>query len=87
MCTYVTTNVAICGSAKGANGWSRVSTATVYFDHPFHAPLEHSLNLDLAAGGARNVAVELSAETARELAHAILATLDSGEAHLLLVAE
>lgn len=83
MCTYVTNSVNIHGSAKGAHGWSTVSNATVYFDHPYHVPLEHSLNLDFAADGARQVAVELSAESARALAHAILATLDSGEAQLL----
>jgi len=86
MCTYVTENVAVSGSAKGQGGWSSVSRATVYFDHPFHAPLEHSLNIDFTdprdegADASRRVAVELSAESARALAQAILATLDSGEA-------
>ncbi len=82
MCTYVTENVAISGSAKGPEGWFGVSRATVYFDHPFHAPLEHSLNVDFAdpASPSRRVAVELSAGSARALAHAILATLGTGEA-------
>ena len=43
MCTYVTENVPVSGSAKGPEGWFSLSRATVCFDHPFHAPLEHSL--------------------------------------------
>ncbi len=110
MCTYVTENVAVSGSAKGPEGWSAVSRATVYFDHPFHAPFEHSLNIDFAgpigaasshqdattsatpepsvmagnpaARSTRRVAVELSADSARALAHAILATLDSAQTSL-----
>jgi hypothetical protein len=82
MCTYVTENVAVSGSAKGPEGWFSLSRATVYFDHPFHAPLEHSLNIDFAdpAAASKRVAVELSAASARALAGAILATLDTGEA-------
>jgi hypothetical protein len=87
MCTYVTENVAVAGSGKGPEGWFRLSQATVYFDHPFHAPLDHSLNIDFADPTAataptRRVAVELSADSARALAHAILSTLDAGEANV-----
>jgi hypothetical protein len=82
MCTYVTENVAVSGSGKGPEGWFSLSEATVYFDHPFHAPLDHSLNIDFADRSAtgRRVAVELSAASARALAAAILSTLDAGEA-------
>jgi hypothetical protein len=51
----------------------------VYFDHPVHAPAEHTLNIDFLnpeAGAGARVAVELTAQTARELAAAILRTLD-----------
>jgi hypothetical protein len=84
MCTYVTNNVAISGSAKGPAGWFGASRATVYFDHPFHAPLEHSLNIDFAdpSDPTRRVAVELSPDSARALAAAILATVDRGEADI-----
>jgi hypothetical protein len=74
VCTYQTETLAATGSAKGPNGWFRVSQATVYFDHPVHALAEHSLNIDFAApalGAGARVAVELSAETARELMAAI----------------
>ena len=79
MCTNVTRSAAITGSAKGPSGWFSVDTATVYFDHPFHAPLEHSLNIDLvnrAAGAPARVAIELSAASARELVRQITAARD-----------
>ena len=46
MCTYETERVSMEGSAKGPSGWFDVTTATVYFDHPVHAPFGHSLNID-----------------------------------------
>lgn len=83
MCSYIVEKAALVGSAKGPNGWIAVDTANVYFDHPFHAPLDHALGIDFtneAAGGRERVAVELSAESARELVARILAALESGEA-------
>lgn len=80
MCTYLTEKIHIRGSGKGAQGWFPVSDATVYFDHPQHAPLDHSLNIDFlnpSRGPSARVAVELSAESARALAEAILSTLES----------
>jgi hypothetical protein len=83
MCTYVTEKVAVSGSAKGPgatgpDGWFRVTDGSVYFDHPVHAPDEHTLNIDFLAPGqgpAARVAVELTAESARALAAAIVAVL------------
>ena len=46
MCSYLTVPADITGSAKGPDGWFSVTSASVYFDHPFHAPLEHALNID-----------------------------------------
>ncbi|HTW98352.1 MAG TPA: DUF6295 family protein [Acidimicrobiales bacterium] len=82
MCTYLTEHVALSGSAKGQLGWFPVSTASVYFDHPFDAPFEHALCIDVldpASGPAARVAVELDPAAARALAEAILATLASAE--------
>ncbi len=82
MCTYITEKAEMFGSAKGPQGWFRVDMANVYFDHPFHAPLEHSLNIDFvneADGSPTRVAVEISAESARLLVEKILAALESGE--------
>ena len=83
MCSYITEQVAVAGSAKGPSGWMAVDTANVYFDHPYHAPLDHSLNIDFvnaAEGAPTRVALELSAESARALVRTILATLEQGEA-------
>lgn len=80
MCTYQTETLVLEGSAKGPEGWRPVSTATVYYDHPNSLAALHSLNIDflnLDVGAAPRVAaVELDAASARELAHAILRTLD-----------
>ena len=62
MCTYVTETVTVSGSAKGPDGWFRVTDGSVYFDHPVHAPAEHTLNIDFLAPGqgpSARVAVEL----------------------------
>lgn len=82
MCSYIVETAPIVGSAKGARGWMKVDTAHVYFDHPYHAPLDHALSIDFvtAAGGPGDrVAVELSEESARALVEKILAALASGE--------
>ena len=79
MCTYITEKVETDGSGKGADGWFKLTETSVYFDHPVHAPAEHTLNIDFrnpGEGAGARVAVELTAETARELAAAILRTLD-----------
>ena len=63
MCTYITETIGIAGSGKGADGWFRLTDATVYFDHPVHAMAEHTLNIDLtdpAGGPSARLAVELT---------------------------
>jgi hypothetical protein len=80
MCTYQTEQITVTGSGKGAGGWFRLTNATVYFDHPVHAMAEHTLNIDFinpGSGPSARVAVELTAESARELARAIEASLAS----------
>ncbi|HEX4060160.1 MAG TPA: DUF6295 family protein [Streptosporangiaceae bacterium] len=80
MCTYLTEKIEVTGSGKGADGWFGLSEATVYFDHPVHAQAEHTLNIDFlnpGRGPSARVAVELTAESARALAKAIGAALDS----------
>ena len=86
MCSYLTVATEIAGSAKGAQGWMPVTSASVYFDHPVHAQEEHTLNIDFldpGAGPSARVAVELTAESARALAKAIQATLDSAPPGLI----
>jgi Family of unknown function (DUF6295) len=78
MCTYLTENVDVEGSGKGTAGWFALSQASVYFDHPQHAPAEHTLNIDFLnpdQGPAARVAVELTAQSARALATAIESAL------------
>jgi hypothetical protein len=85
MCTYQTEQIDVTGSGKGAAGWFALSRATVYFDHPVHAMAEHTLNIDFlnpANGPSARVAVELTAESARELARAIELALASAPAEL-----
>jgi len=83
VCTWITQRSSITGSGKGAEGWFPLSHATVYFDHPYHAPLDHALNIDFvneAKGPGARVALELSAESARALIRDIEAALAAGEA-------
>jgi Family of unknown function (DUF6295) len=81
MCSYIVEKASLIGSAKG-RGWMKIDTAHVYYDHPFHAQLGHALAIDFvnaAEGGRERVAIEISAESARELVRAILTALESGE--------
>jgi hypothetical protein len=74
MCTYNTMKIQVDGSGKGAEGWFRSSEATVYVDHPVHAPYGHTVNIDFlnpSLGASKRVALELTEETARALAGAI----------------
>ena len=90
MCSYIVEKAAVSGSAKGQNGWMRIDTANVYYDHPYHAPFDHGLNIDFvceADGGRERVAVELSADSARELVKRILAALATGQAAHSVAAE
>jgi len=81
MCSYITEKAPIFGSAKGRHGWMRVDTAVIYYDHPVHVPLDHALNIDFVDSRSKErVAVELSADSARELVRRIQAALDSGDA-------
>lgn len=78
MCTYLTEQVPVEGSGKGAGGWFPLTGASVYFDHPVHARAEHTLNIDFLnpqQGPSARVAVELTAESARALAAAIESAL------------
>ncbi len=81
MCTMIAEKATIAGSGKGAQGWFALKQVYVSFDHPFHLDLEHALNLDFvneAIGPGARVAVELTPDSARDLANRILAALDPG---------
>lgn len=83
MCTMILQRAAIDGCGKGTSGWFELQQANISYDHPFHAPMEHALNIDFvneAQGPGARVAVELSAAAARALADTILAVLAEAEA-------
>jgi hypothetical protein len=87
MCTMIVEKVNVDGSGKGTSGWFQLEQANVSFDHPFNAPLEHALNIDFvneSQGPSARVAVELSAQAARDLVRTILAVLGQAgaEGHL-----
>jgi Family of unknown function (DUF6295) len=80
MCTYLTETVSLDGSGKGASGWFTLTQASVYVDHPQHAPYGHTVNIDFAnpgQGPAARVAVELTEEAALALVAAIQTALAS----------
>jgi hypothetical protein len=82
MCTMIVHNAKIEGMDKGIEGWFDIKEANVSYDHPFHVRLEHALNTDFvneSEGPGARVAVELTPESARELAHTILATLEEAD--------
>lgn len=83
MCSYIIDKVRLKGSAKGQAGWLTVDTANVFYDHPYHAPLDHALGIDFVnerEGARERIAVELSAESAKQLALSILIALKRGQA-------
>ena len=82
MCTMIVEKAEIAGSGKGPQGWFELKRANVSYDHPFHAPIEHALNIDFvneSEGLGARVAVELTPDSARELVLAIQAALTRGE--------
>ena len=82
MCSYITEIVEINGSGNGSGGWFPLRHANVYYDHPFHAPLDHALTIDFVNGGlgpSARVAVELSAQSAMGLVEKIRATVGTAE--------
>lgn len=90
MCTYSTEKVALAASSgKGPNtagpqGWFALSEATVYYDHPVHAPDAHTVNIDFLAperGASARVAVELSLDSARSLLAALQTTVERAAEH------
>lgn len=82
MCTMILETGGISGSGKGHKGWFTLDKVNVSYDHPFHVPLEHALNIDFVSesgGVGSRVAVELSPESAQELVKLITAALARGE--------
>jgi hypothetical protein len=88
MCTYITHKIEIDGSGKGAAGWFSVTDASVYVDHPVHAPYAHTVNIDFLnpeRGPSSRVALELTEESALALVAAIQQALAAAPAGLASV--
>jgi hypothetical protein len=85
VCTYSTEKLDLArSSGKGAEGWFPLRTATVYYDHPVHAPDAHTVNIDFLnpeRGPGARVAVELSLDSARELLAALQVTVERAAEH------
>ena len=82
MCANIVEKAMVRGSGRGKEGWVALDQAFVSYDHPFHSDLEHALNIDFvnqAQGMEGRVAVELTLESARALAGAILAAVGRAE--------
>ena len=80
MCTYLTEQIDITGSGKGATGYFPLTRAMVYVDHPQHAPYEHTVNVDFLnpdLGPGARVALELTEEGALALIDALRSALAS----------
>jgi Family of unknown function (DUF6295) len=80
VCTYVTERIAVHGSGKAGGEWVPVASASVYMDHPYATPLDHTLNIDVFTdrdGRSRHVALELSLESAQALLGAISRALEA----------
>jgi hypothetical protein len=86
MCTYQTERINVEGSAKTPSGWTSMTNATIYFDHPVHYGAGHALLIDVLnpeMGPSARVALELSPASARAMANAILSTLDTVPSELM----
>jgi hypothetical protein len=84
MCSNVLHRTTIEGSGKGAAGWFSLAQANITYSCPSHLQLEHAVNVDFVAaeGGIGNrVAIELTIDSARELAHAILEAVGDAESY------
>ena len=78
MCSYDVTKTTLTGSVKRESGWTGISSANMYFACPYHSALDECLTIDFLIKNdpGQRVALELDAESAKALAHAILETLD-----------
>jgi hypothetical protein len=82
MCTNIVEKAPVSGAGKGPQGWFKVAEVAVSYDHPFHVALEHAVNIDFtnaAEGVGARVAVELTIDSAKELAKVLLAAVDRAE--------
>ncbi len=82
MCTSVVEIVGAEGAGRGEEGWFPVTSAVVSYDHPHHALLEDAITIDFVntdLGPGARAAVELTLESAKELAAALARAIAGAE--------
>ncbi len=82
MCTSIVEIVSADGAGKGGDGWFNLTHSVVSYDHPHHAVLEEAITIDFvnsALGPETRVAVELTLESAKELAGALVRAIAQAE--------
>jgi Family of unknown function (DUF6295) len=83
MCTYISNTAPVAGAGKGADGWFRVTDATVGFDHPSFTSADHAILLDFTSRDgdlSSRIAVELDLESGRALLATLQETIAAAEA-------
>ena len=82
MCTSVVELIRAEGAGVSADGWFPVTSAAVTYDHPHHALLEDAITIDFvnpALGPGARAAVEITLDTAKELAAALARAIAAAE--------
>ena len=82
MCTSVVEIARAEGAGKGEDGWFAVTNSVVSYDHPHHALLDEAITIDfvnLGLGPAARAAVELTLDSAKELAAALARAIAAAE--------
>ena len=82
MCTSIVEIVRAEGAGKGEVGWFPVTRAVVSYDHPHHALLEEAITIDFMnpdLGPAARAAVEITLESAKEIAAALARAIAAAE--------
>ena len=85
MCTSIVEITRAQGAGKGGGGWFDLTSAVVSYDHPHHAWFEEAISIDFVnseLGPSARVAVEISLESAKELAGALQRAIAAAEAQL-----
>jgi hypothetical protein len=83
MCTSIVETARAEGAGKGSGGWFELTQAVISYDHPHHAWLEEAISIDFVnppLGPSARVAVEISLESAKDLAAALLRAIAAAEA-------
>ncbi|MBI4190519.1 MAG: hypothetical protein HY525_08270 [Betaproteobacteria bacterium] len=83
MCTSIVEITDAAGAGKSGDGWFELTRAVVSYDHPHHALLEEAVSIDFvnpALGPGARAAVEITLQSAKELAGALARAITAAEA-------